>query len=52
MKYVITEQQYKLIRRESDIKRRIDNLLLMTKHQNDLNYVPLLTGWRAGPAVR
>jgi len=41
MKYVITEQQYKLIRRESDIKRRIDNLLLMAKHQNDLNYVPL-----------
>lgn len=41
MKYLITEQQYKLIRRESDIKRRIDNLLLMAKHQNDLNYVPL-----------
>jgi len=41
MKYLITEQQYKLIRRESDIKRRIDNLLLIAKHQNDLNYVPL-----------
>ena len=41
MKIIITEQQYKLIRRESDIKSRIDNLLLMTKHQNDLNYVPL-----------
>jgi len=41
MKYLITEQQYKLIRRESDIKSRIDNLLLMTKYQNDLNYVPL-----------
>jgi len=41
MKYLITEQQYKLIRRESDIKSRIDNLLIMAKHQNDLHYVPL-----------
>jgi hypothetical protein len=41
MKIIITEQQYKLIRRESDIKSRIDNLLVKAKHQNDLYFVPL-----------
>lgn len=41
MKYVITENQYKLIRRESDMERRIDRLLMMAKLQNDLYFVPL-----------
>jgi 5-formaminoimidazole-4-carboxamide-1-beta-D-ribofuranosyl 5'-monophosphate synthetase len=41
MKYVITEQQYKLIRRESDIKRRIDNLLVKANFQNDFYFVPV-----------
>jgi hypothetical protein len=36
MKYIITENQYRLLRRDSDIKHRIDNQLMITKLQNDL----------------
>jgi hypothetical protein len=41
MKYIITENQYRLLRRESDMKSRVDNLLMMAKLQNDLYFVPL-----------
>ena len=41
MKIIITEQQYKLIRRESDIKSRIDNLLVKANHHNDFYFVPV-----------
>ena len=36
MKYIITENQYRLLRRDSDIKQRIDNQLMIAKLQNDL----------------
>jgi hypothetical protein len=41
MKYIITENQYRLLRRESDMKKRVDNQLMMAKLQNDLYFVPL-----------
>jgi hypothetical protein len=41
MKYIITENQYRLLRRDSDIKHRIDNQLMITKLQNDLYYISL-----------
>ena len=41
MKYIITENQYRLLRRESDMKHRIDNQLMITKLQNDLYFLPL-----------
>jgi hypothetical protein len=41
MKYIITENHYRLLRREEDMRRRIDNLLMMSKLQNDLYFVPL-----------
>jgi hypothetical protein len=41
MKYIITENQYRLLRRDSDIKHRIDNQLMITKLQNDLYFLPL-----------
>ena len=36
MKYIITENQYRLLRRDSDIEHRIDNQLMIAKLQNDL----------------
>lgn len=33
--------KYRLVRRESDMKDRIDNQLMMSKFQNDLYFVPL-----------
>ncbi len=41
MKYIITENHYRLLRREEDMRRRIDNLLMISKLQNDLYFVPL-----------
>ena len=41
MKIILTENQYRLLRRESDMKHRIDNQLMITKLQNDLYYLPL-----------
>jgi hypothetical protein len=41
MKIILTENQYRLLRRESDMKHRIDNQLMMSKLQNDLYFVPL-----------
>jgi hypothetical protein len=41
MKYIITENQYRLLRRESDMKRRVENQLMMAKLQNDLYFMPL-----------
>ena len=37
----INEDKYRLLRRESDMKHRIDNQLMMAKLQNDLHYVSL-----------
>ena len=37
----INEDKYRLLRRESDMKHKIDNQLMMAKHQNDLYFVPL-----------
>jgi hypothetical protein len=41
MKIILTENQYRLLRRESDMKHRIDNQLMITKLQNDLYFLPL-----------
>jgi hypothetical protein len=41
MKYIITENQYRLLRRDSDIEHRIDNQLMIAKLQNDLYYISL-----------
>ena len=41
MKYIITENQYRLLRRESEIRDRIDNQLMIAKLQNDLYYISL-----------
>jgi uncharacterized UPF0146 family protein len=41
MKYIITENHYRLLRREEDMRRRIDNLLMKVKLQNDLRFTPL-----------
>jgi hypothetical protein len=41
MKYIITENQYRLLRRDSDIENRIDNQLMIAKLQNDLYYISL-----------
>lgn len=41
MKYIITENQYRLFRRNSDIEHRIDNQLMIAKLQNDLYYISL-----------
>lgn len=41
MKYIITENQYRLVRREADMKHRLDNQLMMVKLQHDLYFVPL-----------
>jgi hypothetical protein len=41
MKYIITENQYKLLRRDSDIEHRIDNQLMIAKLQNDLDNISL-----------
>ena len=41
MKIILTENQYRLLRRESDMKHRIDNQLMITKLQNDLYSLPL-----------
>ena len=41
MKYIITENQYRLLRRDSDIKHRIDNQLMIAKLQNDLYNISL-----------
>ena len=38
---LVESDKYRLIRRESDMKHRIDNQLMIAKHQNDLYYVPL-----------
>jgi hypothetical protein len=38
---ILKEDKYRLVRRESDMKHRIDNQLMMAKLQNDLHYVPL-----------
>jgi hypothetical protein len=41
MKYIITENQYRLLRRDSDIEHRIDNQLMIAKLQNDLDNISL-----------
>lgn len=41
MKIILTENQYRLLRRESDMKHRIDNQLMITKLQYDLYFLPL-----------
>jgi hypothetical protein len=41
MKYIITENHYRLLRRDSDIEHRIDNQLMIAKLQNDLYYISL-----------
>ena len=46
MKYIITENQYRLIRRESEMKKLIDDSLELIDLQNDLtrrgwNVIPL-----------
>jgi hypothetical protein len=41
MRYIITENQYRLLRRDSDIEHRIDNQLMIAKLQNDLYYISL-----------
>ena len=41
MKYIITESQYKLLRRESDIEKRVNNQLLMSTLQHDIYFIPL-----------
>jgi hypothetical protein len=41
MKYIITENQYRLLRRDSDIEHRIDNQLMIAKLQNDLYNISL-----------
>jgi hypothetical protein len=41
MKYIINEHQYRLLRRESEIRDRIDNQLMIAKLQNDLYYISL-----------
>ena len=41
MKYIITENQYRLLRRDSDIEHRIDNQLMIVKLQNDLDNISL-----------
>jgi len=38
---ILKEDKYRLLRRESDMKHRIDNQLMMSKLQNDLYFVPL-----------
>lgn len=38
---ILKEDKYRLVRRESDMKHRIDNQLMMAKLQNDLHFVPL-----------
>jgi len=38
---ILKEDKYRLIRRVSDMKHRIDNQLMMSKLQNDLYFVPL-----------
>lgn len=38
---ILKEDKYRLVRRESDMKHRIDNQLMMSKLQNDLYFVPL-----------
>ena len=41
MKYIINERQYKVFRRESEIRDRIDNQLMIAKHLNELNNMSL-----------
>jgi len=41
MRIIITENQYRLLRRDSDIEHRIDNQLMIAKLQNDLYYISL-----------
>ena len=41
MKITLTESQYRLVRRASDMERRIDNQLMITKLQNNLYFLPL-----------
>ena len=41
MKIILTENQYRLLRRDSDIENRIDNQLMIAKLQNDLYYISL-----------
>lgn len=38
---ILKEDKYRLLRREGDMKHRIDNQLMMSKLQNDLYFVPL-----------
>jgi hypothetical protein len=38
---LVESDKYRLVRRESDMKHRIDNQLMMSKLQNDLYFVPL-----------
>ena len=41
MRIIITESQYRLLRRDSDIEHRIDNQLMIAKLQNDLDNISL-----------
>jgi hypothetical protein len=38
---ILKEDKYRLVRRESDMKHRIDNQLMIAKHQNVFHFLPL-----------